>query len=74
MDMSGPFIAEVTERAPHAVIAFDPFHVVKLTNEALQEVRRRETREVKGTSAAEVLKGSRWSLLKAPRTCDRASD
>lgn len=66
MDMSGPFISEVTARAPHAVIAFDPFHVVKLANEALQEVRRREAREVKGTTAAEVLKGSRWSLLKAP--------
>jgi len=68
MDMSGPFISEVQKRAPHVAIAFDPFHVVKLGNEAVQEVRRRETRAVKGTTAAEVLKGSMWALLKAPES------
>ena len=66
MDMCAPFIAEVRERAPNAEIAFDPFHVVKLANEAVHQVRRSEARDLKGTAHADVLKGSRWALLKAP--------
>ena len=66
MDMSAAYIAEVRERAPNAMIAFDPFHVVKLANEAVHDVRRTETRVRKGSTAADVLKGSRWALLKAP--------
>jgi transposase len=66
MDMCESFISEVRSRAPQAEIAFDPFHVVKLANEALQEVRRGEAREIKGTDKARFLKGSRWALLKAP--------
>lgn len=70
MDMSGAYIAEVTARAPYATIAFDPFHVVKLANEAVHEVRRSEVREQKGTPQAQALKGSRWALLKAPENLD----
>lgn len=66
MDMCAPYIEEVKERAPDAIITFDPFHVVKMASDAVQKVRRAEARERKGTSEAEVLKGSRWLLLKAP--------
>jgi len=70
MDMCAPYIAEVQQRAPNAEIAFDPFHVVKLANEAVHDIRRTEARERKGSSEAQVLKGSRWALLKAPeRLC-----
>jgi transposase len=66
MDMAASYIAEVRARAPSATIAFDPFHVVKLAGEAVSDVRRSEARERKGTPQADVLKASRWSLLKAP--------
>jgi transposase len=66
MDMAAPFIEEVQARAPNAEIAFDPFHVVKMANEAVQEVRRSEVR--KGLPEAQVLKDTRWSLLKAPES------
>jgi len=66
MDMCAPYIAEVRARLPNAEIAFDPFHVVKLGNEAVHAVRRTEARERKGSAQAEVLKGSRWALLKSP--------
>lgn len=66
MDMCAPYIAEVRLRAPQAQIAFDPFHVVKLANEAVHEVRRSQARTRKGSPEAEVLKGARWALLKAP--------
>jgi transposase len=68
MDMAAPYIEEVKERAPNAEIAFDPFHVVKLANEAIQQVRRAEARDNKGLPEADVLKGARWSLLKAPES------
>jgi transposase len=66
MDMCAAYIEEVRARAPNAKIAFDPFHVVKLANEALHDLRRTEARERKGSTQATVLKGSRWALLKAP--------
>lgn len=68
MDMCAPYIAEVRARAPNAEIAFDPFHVVKLANEAVHVLRRTEARDRKGTNEAHVLKGSRWALLKAPES------
>ena len=43
-------------------IAFDPFHVVKLANEAVRQVRRGEARERKGSSQAAVLKDYSLSL------------
>lgn len=66
MDMAAAYIQETKARAPQAEIAFDPFHVVKLASEAVQDVRRTEARDRKGTAEAAVLKGSRWALLKAP--------
>ncbi|HVP65788.1 MAG TPA: ISL3 family transposase [Anaeromyxobacteraceae bacterium] len=66
MDMCASYILEAKARAPQAEIAFDPFHVVKLANEAVHDVRRTEARERKGSEQAAVLKGSRWALLKAP--------
>jgi transposase len=68
MDMAAPYVEEVKERAPNAEIGFDPFHVVKLANEAIQQVRRAEVRDNKGLPEAAVLKGARWSLLKAPES------
>ncbi len=66
MDMCAAYYEEVRARVPEAKICFDPFHVVKLANEACSEVRRTEARERKGTPHAAVLKGSRWTLLRAP--------
>ena len=71
MDMSSSFIAAVRERAPQAEIVFDPFHVVKLANEAVHDVRRSEARQRPGSDEADVLKGSRWALLKAPENLTR---
>lgn len=68
MDMCGAYIEEVKARAKNAQIAFDPFHVVKLANEAVHEVRRAEARMREGSTAARALKGSRWVLLKAPES------
>ena len=39
MDMGGAFIKAVGDKCPNATIAFDPFHVVKLANAAVDEVQ-----------------------------------
>ena len=58
IDMSRSYIAGVGKHLPEAAITFDRFHVVKLANEALEEVRRADLR----TDPA--LKRPRWMWLK----------
>ena len=40
MDMSGAYAASVRAHAPHAMMTFDRFHVIKLMNERLDDLRR----------------------------------
>ena len=61
IDMSPAFIAGTAQSLPTAQITFDKFHVVKLINEAVDEVRRAEQK-----SRGE-LKKSRYLWLKNPR-------
>jgi transposase len=65
LDMSAAYIAAVRDRAPQATLTFDRFHVQKLANEALEEVRRAEVRGAFG-EAASFIKKARWALLKNP--------
>jgi transposase len=68
IDMSAGYEQAVRAALPGAEICFDPFHVVKLANEALNEVRRVEwnAKRKSTTAAGRWLKGVRWALLKAP--------
>jgi transposase len=66
IDMSGAYIKAVTEASPQATIIFDRFHVQRLAQEAVDEVRRTEVRESRGTEGAKLLKRTRWLLLKNP--------
>jgi transposase len=52
IDMGAAFIAGVKANFPNAKITFDKFHVIKLVNEAVDEVRRAEAKHnnwIKGT-------------------------
>ena len=62
MDMSQAYQKAVRECLPNATIAFDHFHIAKLANEALNEVRRELAREARATDpdAAKAIKGMRW--------------
>jgi transposase len=64
MDMSGGYKAAVRANLPKAVIVFDHFHVVKLFNDKLSELRRQLYREATDIQRKAVLKGTRWLLLK----------
>ena len=70
MDMGPAYIAAVLENLPGVPIVFDKFHVVKLMNEKLTEIRRGLHRELEDSLQKEVLKGTRWILLKNPEHLD----
>jgi transposase len=74
MDMSGAYLAAVRVHLPKAKIVFDHFHVVQLFNEKLSELRRALYREATEVQHKEVLKGTRWLLLKNPENLDEGKD
>ena len=65
--MSPSYIAAVLEYLPESTIVFDRFHVIKLYNDQLSELRRAMYREAEGRLQKKVLKGTRWLLLKNAR-------
>ena len=71
LDLGPAFIKSVTtkDHAPNAVVCADPFHVVKLVGDALDDVRRdlwQTLRRLPDPRYAKDFKGSRWALLKNP--------
>lgn len=70
IDMSPAYISAVTSKLPKARIVFDRFHVVKLCNEMLTDLRRALYRELTEDLDKRVLKGTRWLLLKNPDNLD----
>ena len=61
--MSAAYWSAVLENLPHAVIVFDRFHIMKLMNERLDELRRAMVREAEG-SLKKKIKGTRFLLLR----------
>ncbi|MGH7272655.1 MAG: ISL3 family transposase, partial [Polyangiaceae bacterium] len=67
IDMSQAYIAAVSESAKNATIIFDRFHVQRLVQDALDEVRRAEVRDVVDDPQGwRDLKHTRFALLKNP--------
>jgi transposase len=66
----GDWITRVVEQqCPQATLCLDPFHIVALASDALDEVRREvwnEARRAGDASGARWLKGARWALWKRP--------
>jgi len=69
-DMSPAYISAVLTHLPKAVLVFDHFHVIKLFNEKLSNLRRDLYREATEKLHKDVLKGTRWLLLKNPENLD----
>lgn len=71
MDLGPAYLKSVTAEghAPRAVVCADPFHLVKLVGDALDEVRRdlwQQLRHLPDDRYARDFKGARWALLKNP--------
>ena len=65
-DMSPAFIKGVRENLVEAKITFDKFHILKIINEAVDEVRRMEARD------NPLLKGTRYIFLKNDKNLSQA--
>ncbi len=68
-DMAGWIAGPVADRLPHAVRCVDPFHVVMLATDALDEIRREvwnDARRAGEVAVAKDLKGARFALWKNP--------
>lgn len=74
IDMSKAYYRAVTDNLPKAKVVFDHFHIIKLMNEKLSQLRRELFHEVSSTHQQKVLKGSRWLLLKDPKNLDEERD
>jgi len=69
-DMSPAYIDAVTTHLRNATLVFDRFHVIKLYNDKLSDLRRAMYRELTDIAKKDVLKGVRWLLLKRPENLD----
>jgi len=65
-DMWKPYLRIIAEMAPGAVNVLDRFHIMRHMNKAIDEVRAKETKEIKAQGKEPMLTGSRWCLLKRP--------
>jgi transposase len=74
MDMSAGYWGAVMTHVPKAKIVFDHFHVIKLFNDKLSDLRRALYREATDVMHKQVLKGTRWLLLKNPENLDAKKD
>jgi transposase len=74
MDMSAAYRQAVSTNLSQAKIVFDRFHVMKLFNEKLSDLRRALHREATDVLQKKVLKGTRWLLLKAAENLDEKRD
>ena len=74
-DMATWITGPIAERCPNAQVCLDPFHVVKLATDALDEIRRaiwNQARKDNNKQLAKDLKGARFALWKnADKLTDR---
>jgi transposase len=73
-DLSPAYGLAIRQNLPKAVHVYDRFHVVKLFNDKLSELRRAMHREAEGPLQKKVLKGTRWLLLKNPENLDETKN
>jgi transposase len=63
MDMSSAYFSAFREILPHVDIVFDRYHIMALINQAIEELRREQQREL-DQLGQQTLKGNRFLLLR----------
>lgn len=63
-DMWKPYLKVIAKKAKYALNILDRFHLVKMVNKAIDEIRAEEQRQLQKDGYQPVLKKSRWCLLK----------
>ena len=72
-DMSSAYYAAVLKNLPDAEHVFDRFHIVKLMNDKLTQLRRELQREA-DKMGRKTLKGLRWLLIKHQEDLDESKN
>ena len=70
-DLGEAYVGSIKEYCRNATLVLDRFHVVKLLNNAVDEVRKEEWRQLKGEEKKAV-KGMRWLLYRHSTTRTRS--
>lgn len=78
MDRNASYPKAVKEFCPNAVVIYDKFHIVKNLNDAVDQVRRDETRKAEQDRRL-IIKGERYNLFRLRETltdeqCQRLDD
>ena len=63
-DMWSPYLKVIRKKAPQALNILDRFHIMKKFNEAIDNTRRQEAKELEKDGHERILKHSRWCFLK----------
>jgi transposase len=70
VDMSPAYTLAIRQNLKQAVLVYDHFHIIKLYNDKLSDLRRDLYREATDKLHRNVLKGTRWLLLMNPENLD----
>jgi len=73
MDMAGGYLAAIKQFAPDVPVVFDRFHVVKLVNDKLDELRRAHMRDCEKAERS-FLKGTRYLILMSSDTLTKREE
>jgi transposase len=65
-DMWKPYLETIRERAGDAVHVLDRYHIMANMNRAIDDIRAAEAKQLKRDGHEQILKHSRWCLLKRP--------
>ncbi len=65
-DMWKPYLKVIAKKASGAIHVLDRFHIMQKMNQAIDEVRAGEARQMKADGYEPILNHSRWCLLKRP--------
>ena len=64
MDLSPPFISAVKKYLPNVSIVFDHFHVTKILNQAMDDLRKKEWQKQNLPGGEKIGKGTRFLFFK----------
>jgi transposase len=73
-DMWKPFLKVIRECAPNALSVLDRFHIMVHFSKAIDQVRAEESRKLARSGKGEVLKKSRWAILKRPENLTESQE
>lgn len=73
-DMSIAYISAVITNLPDATLVFDRFHIIKNYNDMLTKLRRLVYNQERNTNKKNILKRTRWLLLKNEENLNEEKD